>query len=50
MEDAEVVHLTPFREDQKNTHAQGGTKGRDSEGEEDDDPRAQGGQRVQCAQ
>ena len=46
---AEVCVLQPFSDDQKNTHAQGGTRGNDSD-EEEEDPRMRGGQRVQCAQ
>lgn len=38
----EVVTMTPFSEDQRNLHAGGGTKGRDSE-EEEEDPRMRGG-------
>ena len=43
----EECNLVAFTEDQKNTHAQGGTKGDESD-ENDDDPR--GGQRVACQQ
>jgi len=41
----ETVNLSKFEEHQKNTHAQGGTRGNDSEGEEDGDEE---GQRVGC--
>ena len=50
MDVAETVKLIPFSNDQKNPHAQGGTKGIDSDEEGDEDPRMGGGQRVQCAQ
>jgi hypothetical protein len=46
MDEAETVKLIPFSDDQKNTHAQGGTRGRDSDEEEDEDPRLRGGQKV----
>jgi len=42
MEVAETVTLEKFNEGQKNTHAQGGTRGNDSD-EEEDDPRLRGG-------
>lgn len=48
MEDAEVVKLQSYSENQRNTHATGGQTANDSD-EEDEDPRG-GGQRVQCAQ
>lgn len=49
MDVAETVTLMEYSADQKNTKATGGTRGTDSE-EEEDDPRARmGGQRVQCA-
>jgi len=50
MDVAETVHMVAFSEDQRNTHAQGGTKAYNSDGEEEEDPRMHGGQRVQCAQ
>ena len=40
---AETVQMIPFSNDQKNTHAQGGTRGNDSDEEEEDDPRMGGG-------
>jgi DnaJ-class molecular chaperone len=44
MDSEETVVLKPFSDDQKNTHAQGGTKAYNSDGEEEeDDPRMQGG-------
>jgi len=43
MDVAETITLIPFSQDQKNTHHQGGTKGNDSDQEEDDDPRMGGG-------
>jgi len=46
MDCKETVKLEKYNEGQRNTHAQGGTEG--DESEEDDEP--QGGQRVQCAQ
>lgn len=49
MDTEETVILQDYRDDHKNSHVQGGTKGNDSE-EEEDDPRHAGGQRVQCAQ
>ena len=36
------VEMVPFKEEHKNTHAQGGTRGVDSEGEEDDEDGGQG--------
>jgi len=48
MDVAETVVLQDYREEHKNSHVQGGTKGNDSEEEEDDGH--PGGQRVQCAQ
>lgn len=42
----EQVFLQKFDESQKNTHAQGGTRGNDSDEEEDED--GHGGQRVGC--
>lgn len=45
MDVAETCILQPFSNDQKNTHAQGGTRGNDSD-EEEDDPRMGGGQKV----
>lgn len=42
MDVAETVTLQEFRDDQKNTHVQGGTKGNDSD-EENDDARHHGG-------
>ena len=50
MDAAETIILKPFSQDQKNTHHQGGTKGNDSDQEEDEDPRMGGGQKVRCAQ
>ena len=48
MDCEEAVTLVPFKDEHKNTHAQGGTKAYNSDGEEDDeDPRMQGGAR-QC--
>lgn len=43
MECAETVKLITYSEDQKNSHAQGGTRGIDSDEENDDDPRLRGG-------
>lgn len=48
METSETVFLSKYSEDQRNTHVQGGTKGVDSEEEEDDE--MGGGQRVRCNQ
>lgn len=42
---SEKVTLEKFEEHHKNTHAQGGTRGNDSEDEEDEE---HGGQRVGC--
>lgn len=50
MDISETVNLISFSDDQRNTHAQGGTKAYGSDGEEEEDPRMGGGQRVQCAQ
>ena len=47
MDVKEVVKLEKFNEGQRNTHAQGGTSG--DESDEDGDGRPHG-QRVQCAQ
>lgn len=38
----EVVDMLPFQEGHKNTHVQGGTRGNDSEEEEDDEGGPQG--------
>lgn len=46
MDCKETVKLEKYNEGQRNTHAQGGTEGDESE-EEEDGPGA-GGQRVQC--
>jgi len=48
MDESETCTLKPYSEEQKNSHAQGGTRGIDSDEEEDGDPRMGGGQRVQC--
>ena len=49
-ENGETVFLKKFDKAQENTHAQGGTKAQDSEGEEgDSDDGNPHGQRVQCA-
>jgi DnaJ-class molecular chaperone len=45
MDCEEVVELKEYNEDHKNTHAQGGNKAYNSDGEEDEDPRMQGGRR-----
>lgn len=44
----ETVLLKAYEEKDRNTHATGGQQAADSD-EEEDDGRAQGGQRVQCA-
>lgn len=48
MDASETCKLTKFDENQRNTHAQGGTEG-DSD-EEEDQNHGGAGQRVQCAQ
>lgn len=47
MDADETVILKEFQEEHKNTHAQGGTKAYNSDGEEEEDPRMRGGAR-QC--
>lgn len=47
METEETVNLVKYEENQRNTHAQGGTQG--DESDEDDEGHSQG-QRMQCAQ
>ena len=47
MDDAETVKLSAYDEKQRNAYAAGQDNG---ESDEEEDPRAQGGQRVQCAQ
>lgn len=42
MDTEETVILQEYKEEHKNSHVQGGTRGNDSE-EEEDDPRAGGG-------
>ena len=48
MDAAETVNLVKYEESQRNTHAQGGTQG--DESDEDDEGHHHGGQRMQCAQ
>ena len=48
-ENGETVFLKKFDKAQENTHAQGGTRAHDSEGEEESDDGNPHGQRVQCA-
>lgn len=49
MSGAETVLLTEYDEKARNTRATGGQQADDSD-EDEDDGRAHGGQRVQCAQ
>lgn len=50
MDVEETVTLQEYKDEHKNSHVQGGTKGNDSEEEDDEHARHGGGQRVQCAQ
>lgn len=47
MDVKEVVKLVKYTEGQRNTHAQGGTEGDESD---EDESNGQEGQRVKCAQ
>jgi hypothetical protein len=49
MEGAQIVNMRKFTESDKNTHAQGGTRGNDSE-EEGDDEEGGHGPGVGCQQ
>ena len=49
MDADDTIILKPYHESQKNTHAQGGTKAYNSDGEEDEDEPRGHGQRAQCA-
>jgi len=46
----EKVFMQKFEEHHKNTHAQGGTRGNDSEEEGEGDEEGHGGQKVGCQQ
>ena len=47
MDVSETIKLIKYDENQRNTHAQGGTEG---DSDEEEEGHGQGGQRVQCAQ
>jgi len=48
-EEGQIVFLKKFDKTQENTHAQGGTRAQDSDGEQESDDENPNGQRVQCA-